>query len=165
MVIHFPIALLTLYSVFEIISIKRVRSLSYWFYVKASLVIFGAGGAVIARQTGELIEDRFVSVKNVVDMHSLWANITVGIFLTLAIIYIIEWIKRDYQSQWLRHKYIAWLWNILVKIQVWLYHRPVLMLAAFVGLVAVTITGALGGSIAHGPDTDPVANFVYHLFF
>lgn len=33
------------------------------------------------------------------------------------------------------------------------------------GLLLITLTGALGGIIAYGPDIDPVASFVYRLLF
>jgi hypothetical protein len=34
---------------------------------------------------------------------------------------------------------------------------------ALIGVLAITITGALGGVIAFGPDIDPAATFFYNL--
>lgn len=36
---------------------------------------------------------------------------------------------------------------------------------ALLGIIAVTITGALGGAISHGANTDPVVQMIYNLFF
>ena len=52
-IVHFPVALLTLYGIFELFSVRRIARKPYWFYVKAVLVIFGALGALAAWLTGE----------------------------------------------------------------------------------------------------------------
>ena len=38
-------------------------------------------------------------------------------------------------------------------------------LASALGLVAVTITGALGGALVYGPDVDPFVSLIYRLLF
>ena len=164
-VIHFPIAFLTLYSVLEIISIKRLQNKPYWFYIKAVLVILGAVAAVVARQTGELlIAASKGPLPRVLELHKLFGTITAALFLVIAFVYVVEWVKKCGSCAWLEHKSSAWLWHIFLKIQGALYRRPVLVLSALAGLATITITGALGGSMVYGPETDPMGKFIYHLF-
>ena len=40
-----------------------------------------------------------------------------------------------------------------------------MLLIALVGIVVITITGALGGAIVYGPEVDPIVSVIYHLFF
>ena len=55
--VHFPIALLCIYSLLELIRFKKVLSRGYLFYTKAILVILGTVGAVAALFTGSIAED------------------------------------------------------------------------------------------------------------
>jgi len=50
--VHFPIALLTIYALLELIQFKKVTSWNPWFYIKASFVVFGAIGTYAALFTG-----------------------------------------------------------------------------------------------------------------
>ena len=164
MAVHFPIALLTFYAVLEIISFKRLRALPYWWYLKAVLVIAGAISAFATRQTGEMIEHDFAYVRNVVEVHALWATITTAVFAVLAICYLIVWISEAYPAELARHIRLAKLWKLLMPVQRFVLRRPVSVLLAACGLVAITITGALGGAISSGPDVDPVVKVVYQIF-
>lgn len=163
MAVHFPIALLTFYSFLEIISVKRLRQLPSFWYLKAVLVIAGAVSALVTRQTGEMIEHEFSFVHNVVEVHSLWATITTGIFSALAICYLVAWIARVVPERVERMGWFKPVWSVLMKIQAFVLNRYVSLVIALAGLAAVTITGALGGAIANGPDIDPVVKIVYQL--
>lgn len=161
--VHFPIALLTLYACLEIISIKRLQALPYWWYIKALIVIAGSLSSFVTLETGSLIEHDFSFVRNVVEVHSLWGYITSFIFAVLAIGYLVGWISRAYPLATERRPWIRPVWNILVSVQRFVLNRYVSLLLALCGLIAVTVTGALGGAISQGPDIDPVVHFVYHL--
>lgn len=163
MAVHFPIALLTFYAFLEIISVKRLRSLDAFWYVKAVLVVAGSLSAFATRQTGEMIEHEFSFVKNVVEIHALWATITTAVFSVLAICYLVAWITRVFPERVERLAWFKPVWNVFLKIQAFVLNRYVSLLIALFGLVAVTITGALGGAIANGPEIDPVVKFVYNL--
>jgi len=41
----------------------------------------------------------------------------------------------------------------------------IVALAALARLIAISITGTLGGAIVYGPDVDLVVSLVYHLLF
>ena len=54
MVVHFPIALLTVYALMELVWSKRLRKNESWLYVKAAFLIIGLLGAYAALSTGEM---------------------------------------------------------------------------------------------------------------
>jgi len=159
--VHFPIALFTLYGVFELVRFSKVQSQPYWFYIKAILVILGTLAAFVTLQTGEMIKRQFPG--KLTETHSFFANITTYFFAAMALAYITSWIERDFKNIPDRFPRFKSLWTILLKIKTILLETKLTPLLALVGLVLITITGALGGSIAYGPDIDPVAKFVYNL--
>ncbi len=84
--VHFPIALLTLYAVCELLPLKALTRQTYWFYVKAVLVITGTLGGVAAYLAGEAIEDQFktASLSSLVETHSTFAITSILIFAILS---------------------------------------------------------------------------------
>ena len=60
---------------------------------------------------------------------------------------------------------VAGIWETLGKIESLVLESFIVALAALAGLIAISITGALGGAIVYGPDVDPVVSLVYHLLF
>lgn len=59
LLVHFPIALLTVYSLLEAVPLKRIQKLPYWFYVKAVLLITGTISILPTILAGLVIEDQF----------------------------------------------------------------------------------------------------------
>lgn len=165
LVVHFPIALLTLYALLEFPRFRALLERPYWFYVKAVLVITGTLGAVVARQSGESIEDKFANVPRlnaVVEAHALTANVTLGIFAVLAVAYALRFATDHPRIQ-------AWTSATragrgLAALSAGIRHGAVAVPLALSGLIALTITGALGGGLVHGPDADPVVALAYRLF-
>jgi uncharacterized membrane protein len=156
LVVHFPIALLTIYAVAELLRFKKINGQTYWFYLKAILVILGAFGALVARQTGEELVEAWrvqgASSSLVVNIHNNWSFIATWIFGVLAIAYFVAWLYREGE---LKHLFGKWCERLVTS---WLI--PVI---ALIGLAAITITGALGGAIVYGPDVDPTVKFIYSL--
>lgn len=142
LLVHFPIALLTIYSLLEIIPFKKIKELPYWFYTKAIILILGSISTVPTLFAGFIIEDQFESQKALVELHSKFAAITSLIYIILASIYIYSWVKKSPASN-----------SVFV------------ILFSVLGLVLLLTTGALGGAIVFGPDLDPFTSFIYHLFF
>ncbi len=160
--VHFPIALLTLYAVCELIPLKALTGQAYWFYVKAVLVITGTLGGVAAYLAGEAIEDQFetAALSNLIEIHSAFAITSILIFAVLALAYKITWINQSSFSLRLQTNSI---WRVATRLAN-LILKPVFRLPlALLGVLAITITGALGGVIAFGPDIDPAATFFYNL--
>lgn len=165
--VHFPIALLTLYAMVEIAGvIPRVRRLAWTENVKEFLVITGTFMAFVTMQTGEMAQELLEkggmdpSLQHLIKTHSLFANISSYVFLVLALIYLIRVIRKQ--------TWVGSIPPIIQKVLHWYMkifnHQEVLLSGAVIGLLSITITGALGGSIVYGPDVDPVAKLVYNLF-
>lgn len=163
--VHFPIALLTVYSILELIRFEKITSQAYYFYVKACILIIGTLGAFASLSTGEMAErsvDR--SLHGLVEMHSTFAAISTWIFVVLSAIYLIIWISKTEYNQKLNNSSFAKIWNIKLNIANKIFNNKVLMVTlAILGLMAITMTGALGGAIVYGPDVDPIVSFFYHL--
>lgn len=145
LLVHFPIALLFTYSVFEIIPLKQIQDLPYWFYIKAILLISGFISILPTLFAGLIIEEQFESLESLVELHSTFGEITATVYGILAVIYIYLWIR---------------------KAQGKLFFPPFIVgILSAIGLILLLITGALGGTIVYGPKLDFFTNFIYGIFF
>jgi uncharacterized membrane protein len=164
-IVHFPIALLTIYSVIEVLRFKKLNNLPYLFYVKAVLLIVGFLGAEIALATGEVAQHllKSPSLRTLIHTHSTYAGIATFIFGVLAVIYLILWVSKT--ECWSKALLKQGTGVILQKIQsvAELLYKNIVPICAVLGLIAITITGALGGAIVYGKDIDPIVTFFYNL--
>lgn len=169
--VHFPIALLTIYAVLEILSLKFVPFSKYardarGLLIKGFLVIVGSISTTAALSSGESAEHSMIKdmkelgiditdFRHLVETHSTYATMTSIVFGVLALSYLSLWLSS------------AWTENpLLKKIDTffsYIRNQYVISILAITGLVLVTITGALGGAITYGPDIDPVVKFIYEL--
>ncbi|MBP7966917.1 hypothetical protein KAZ66_01465 [Candidatus Woesebacteria bacterium] len=191
--VHFPIALLTIYAILEIaipLKIKAFRLFKWdipevsprfekmyqllinpiWISIKAFLVILGTVLTFATLQTGEWAEHMYMSyatdytafaqseVGQLIELHSTFATATVIIFSILAVAYLLRLVPLLVSLPQSMLAVSAKIQNIVLNV----YIAPLL---ALLGIIAITITGALGGAIAHGSDTDPVVQMIYSLFF
>lgn len=164
--VHFPIALMTIYAIAEIVSFTKLKETAYWFYVKAVLVISGTLFAFLSLNTGETAEHLAnKTLRPLIETHSKYANASTWIFGFLALVYVISWIGKTSMSQKLYNSGYAKIWNIKLKGAEWVLGSPIMLILSIVGLATITITGALGGAIVYGPEIDPIVSFIYHLFF
>lgn len=164
--VHFPIALLTVYAIAELLRFKSLREKSYFFYVKAVLVIGGTLSAFLALNTGETAEhlqDR--ALRPLIEIHSTFATVSTWIFVVLALAYLVGLIERSTYNLKLQQSRFAKIWNIKIRVANYILSSYISIVLACAGLIAITITGALGGAIVYGPTIDPIVNYVYHLFF
>jgi len=165
MIVHFPIALLSIYAVMELIRSKKLLRNESWLYVKVAFLILGTLGAFAALSSGEGAADSFGETP-VVEVHQFWATTTTTIFGIIAGLYVIFFIDKFLSEKIPKiAKKTKKYWSIVMKIDNFLLTSFVIVLAAFTGLIAVTITGALGGAIVYGTTSDPIVAFVYGLFF
>lgn len=167
--VHFPIALLVLYSIFECARFRWATDKAYVFYVKAILVISGTLGGFLGLFTGDLAEESYrhkIEFKPLIEVHSTWAAAAVVVYCIISTAYLLAWFE---QSIWFQnhksHHFIISIWPTISGIIKFILKPWVVVLLAIIGLIAVSITGALGGAIVYGPDIDPIVNFTYHLFF
>lgn len=159
--VHFPIALLSIYGFFEIIRIKAWQNTTWIRPLKTALIIIGVTFAYISLSTGELAEhalnDR--SLRDLVEKHAFFADIATYLFLFPAIAYLFEGV--------LATSFATKIPEMIKGIMVWystkLMIAPLRVMLAFLGVLAVFITGALGGAIVYGPEADPFVSFIYKL--
>lgn len=167
MLVHFPIALLTVYCLAEFVRFKRVRELSWYVPVKAVLVVIGAVAAFLARQTGEMLEDAFrgdATLGPIVEAHGDMATKSVIIFGVIAIVYLLTMLGRtDVQSFLGINQLPSWLVRPTT-VATRIVDSPWMILVALFGLSAITVTGALGGGIVYGPDVDPAVKFIFDWY-
>lgn len=142
--VHFPIALLTVYSFFEITPLQRIQQFPYWFYVKASMLLTGFFLILPTILAGLVIEDQFSGQERLIELHSQFGEISAFIYGILTIIYIYLWIKKPQL-------------NLII--------QTIIILLAITGLITLLITGALGGTIVYGQNLDFFTQFIYRLFF
>jgi len=160
--VHFPITLFTIYSLMELVKFKKITTLPYWFYIKALLVILGTAGAYTTLLSGELIEEMFEESSSLVEIHSSLAKITTFLFTFITLLYILSWFQKG-NFGFVKNLRNNLLWIYLLKLQKFILNTWLIILLAFIGLLLITITGALGGIIVFGPDTDPLTKFIYEL--
>lgn len=163
--VHFPVAFLTIYALFELVRMKKLRENTHWLMIKAVLLWVGFLGTLAALQTGEMAED-LVGRNQLIEVHSQWGTITSWIFGVLSLVYALAVLERYFGEkigQALGGG--AAIFKRIAALAAVAQRSPLSLVIALAGLAAVSITGALGGAIAYGPDIDPVVKFVYGLFF
>lgn len=164
--VHFPIAFLCLYSVLELLRFHGLQRQSWWFPLKAVLLIVGSISAFVALQTGELAEEAFEStdLMNVVELHSLFATTSTWIYVALTALYAVRWLDLSGSGTRLPQKFLRF-WNALVRLEQQLFRAPILIVLAILGITGMTFTGALGAVLVYGPEIDPAVSVLYRLFF
>lgn len=163
-VVHFPVALLTIYALMEFVWSRRLKNNISWFYVKAAFLILGLLGGYAGLSSGDVAADSYNGdgARSLIHMHESWANLTTGTFLILAMVYILTYISHTYPK--LFHEYsLEKFWLLLLEVKNIILNTPVKYVIVLFGLVAVTITGALGGALVYGPNVDPIVSFIYNL--
>ncbi len=173
--VHFPIALLSIYAVLECIRYKKLLKQVSFFYIKAFLAVVGFSAGLVAASAGPegsavhswLGYSTFVrpTVRNIVEMHSTFASATLFIFGIIAFSYIVR-LLNDHVSVWAsKNETAKKVWKWLLCIGEYISRPAVVIPLAILGLVAVTITGSLGGAIVYGPNIDPVVSAVFYFLF
>jgi uncharacterized membrane protein len=148
-VVHFPIALLTLYSLFELISIRKLQEKHYWFYMKALLVITGFLGAIAALFTGLLSAGQRIGVDALLALHLRFGIAALVIFGFIALLYILAWFGGA---------------KVFLITSKFLFNRGVMIPLALAGLLAVVITGGIGGAMVYGVGFNPLMTPFFNYF-
>jgi len=146
-VVHFPIAFLLFYGLFELVSVRKLMAKPYWFYVKAVFIILGALGAVASLLTGE---EGIHYGENIalLETHEAFAQATVVVSIFISLIYLVAWFGRD------KFQLVAWKF---------LANRGAMIPLAIAMIALIVITGGLGGAIVYGTDFDPLMKPIFQL--
>ncbi len=163
--VHFPVALLTVYAVFEMLRFRKLLQNQTWFYIKAIFVILGTGAALFAIITGNMAKHfqevaQTVDFRGVVGLHQSYAKLTSVIFGILAAGYAIRWLEMVDFQRFLKYNWLKKLWSLGKIIAKVLTDTNFAWILAVLGLVALTVTGALGGYMVYGDRSDPMIHLV-----
>lgn len=161
--VHVPIAFLSFYSVLELFSIfKGIRKSSTVFNLKSFLLAIGFIGAVIAAAAGDnarFLNSEFLN-PNLVELHEEFAGATEAVFAILTVIYFTMIVTRYRDIRMYLSKFSLRLTALIEKCGVFFFkHFYITVILALIGLVLVSITGALGGALVYGSTSkDPFIN-------
>jgi len=166
MFVHFPVSLLLLYSLLEIIRFKKIHGEPYWFYVKAVVLFAGALGSIATYLTGETAAGLYDGpVPQAIESHSNFGLATVIFFCIMAVLYLVGWLRRKNYTPFQRWQFGQKIWEALVPFEKLLTESNFGIIVALIGGTLISITGALGGLIAYGPENDTVSRIIFETFF
>ncbi len=159
LLVHFPIALLFLYSIIKIIPFKKWFGGFVWKDVERIILLFGVIGAYAAFMTGDIARHLFRPDRNIVEWHEFFATASVWIYSLLLFGEILFILNKKIIPKYLPNILVK-IFIILEKILTNLY---VSSLLALIGLITISITGMLGGVMVYGVNSDPIAPIVLNL--
>ncbi len=157
--VHFPIALLIIYSIIKILPFNSWLPNISWRQIQNLLLSLGVLGAIAADQTGEIAEHLVRPTRALVESHSTFASISIFIYALLLLgefLYIVNPIIN-------KKFHIVPVKRLLSIIEVTLTNKYLSKLLAFVGIIAISVTGLLGGVIVYGVTADPIAPFILNI--
>jgi uncharacterized membrane protein len=160
LIVHFPIALLTIYSILELIRSKTIVEKYNLFYTKILLLFVGILGGFFALQSGDEAShllDR-ASRNNILRSHEMFAQMTIILYSLLAFGYILR-LSKGYLAK-KNFKYMEIVENLSIIIL-----SPIVSISvSIIALITLSITGGLGGILVYGPDADFITNILYKIF-
>ena len=157
-IVHFPIALLTVYCALEIIRIPALVRRAGAFPAKVLLLTVGTIGAAFALLSGDAAQEGYegtAQLAQVIGWHSTFAYVTTGIFVIITFSYLIRWLQNAGIA--------GWIPSAILRLEKDIFRSPVLVMLAIVGFGSLLITGALGGSLVYGKSADPLVGPLYQL--
>lgn len=162
LIVHFPIALLTLYTFCELARFKKLRDNQSWLFFKSALVVLGVLGAGAALGTGETARHINHPTRELVSAHERFAQITTFLFALLAANYALIFLERILASR--TSDFFVGILRTVSRIRIVIFSAPAVIVVALMGFAALVATGALGGLMVYGPTADPLTSFFNSIF-
>lgn len=170
-IVHTPVALLTLFALCEILTIiPSVRRSKSFFWIRAFLLGVGFLATFAATASGDNAWHMNRATVNpyLVHTHEEYAGMTQIAFGILSAIYLLEIFAQDIfrpetrLGAWVLKWRATRIGMIKARLGTWFMRNVwVTILGSLVGLTLVTITGALGGAVVYGPQAkDPVIPWI-----
>ncbi|MEN9614123.1 MAG: hypothetical protein RLZZ347_430 [Candidatus Parcubacteria bacterium] len=157
--VHFPIALLFVYSIIKILPFQKWFPKVSWKHIERALLVVGVGGAFLALATGDTAERLAHANRQLVNAHSTFAGVATWLYGAL----LLGEILSVYNPKIFLKITSASLQKVLSALERFLTRPLFSRVIAFVALVAISITGLLGGVIVYGTTADPIAGFVLNI--
>lgn len=159
-VVHFPVAMLMAYSIIEIISLFSQKRAAKLYTTKTIILWIGAVWGFMALQTGEWTQEFLWISGDLVHTHEEYADKTFFVYAIITVYYIIKtmYIQQIWGKYWVNN--IQAYHSQLTSFFASSVTQVIVTLIAIVWMGLLTITGALGGAIAHGTNNgDPVSDW------
>lgn len=157
--VHFPIALLFSYSIIKILPVGKWLPKVAWKDIERTLLFLGVLGAFAALATGDFAEHLFRPNRQLVEMHSTFAAAATWMYGALLLGEILAILN----PRLLPKVGAAWLRSTLVFLEKILSNPVFSKILAFLALIAIAITGLLGGVMVYGLSADPIAGAVLKM--
>lgn len=157
--VHFPIALLCFYSIIKIIPFGKWFPKVSWKHIERALLIVGVLGAFLASATGDIAENLMKVNRQILNMHSLFAGISTSLYGALLLgelLFLITPLITRYGK-------LTSINKILILIQNVLTGKFISIVLSLLGIMAISVTGLLGGTLVYGVTADPLAGIVLKL--
>src|SRR3989344_923511 len=154
--VHFPIGLLVVYGLLELIRFNKIKNNSYLKFLKGFLSITGLLTAGLAVITGDIAKETLSltpEVSRLIETHETFAQMTFLVFFVLAAAYSIYFIGIS--------KYSKLIPEFIYSIAHFIRESWLTPLIALLGIALITITGGLGADIVYGANIDPVVKAIY----
>ncbi|MBP9803025.1 MAG: hypothetical protein KBD14_01810 [Candidatus Pacebacteria bacterium] len=158
--VHFPIALLFVYSIIKILPVYRWLPNVAWRDIERVLLVFGLGGAYLSLSTGEQAADLSRPNESLVEAHEFFANFSTRMYLLIMIGEVANYLntknftfinKINYLP-----KLIAWIEKVLT-------NKNLVLILVVLGFITLFLTGVLGGVLVYGTTADPLAPFILKI--
>jgi hypothetical protein len=158
--VHFPIALLFIYSLIKILPLRKLFPKVSWKHIELLLLLLGVLGAFAAIYTGGIARHLVnPSNKHLVQMHSLFASISTWFFGALLFGELLSFLNPLIKAK----SKLTQLNDLLLFIEKILTNPLLSKGLAFLGLIAISVTGLLGGVMVYGLSADPIAPLILKL--
>lgn len=157
--VHFPIALLFVYSIIKILPFKKWFASVAWKDIERIFLLLGVFGSFASLATGDTAEHIIKTNHQLVEMHATFAGLSTWIYSILLAGEVILILNISYQSLIKNEK----IKTILNKIGNIINNEIISKILAILGFIAIFITGLLGGVITYGTSADPIAKIVLNL--
>ncbi len=155
--VHFPVALLTIYSLLEIVRLPFFTRRTGIFPVKLVMLVIGTLGAAMSLLTGDAAAEAYEGTAKaaIIEWHSTFAFAATILYAIVTLSYVIRWLGSTPLAGWIPQS--------ILQAERKIFGTPVLVLLATLAFLALLATGILGGSLVYGTSGDPLVTPLYKL--
>lgn len=168
--VHIPIAFLAIYSIITIFQFDRYIKKIAWRDIKLLLILVGVIGAGLSLMTGEMSEHLLRPAHDIVEMHALFAQITTWTYAILLLGEMGSWYIRNVvgsvqleSTDGTNIEKTFRLKKVAQVLHTWVMSPYIATTLSVIALIALVLTGVLGGVMVHGVSADPISPFVLNL--
>ena len=158
-IVHFPIALLTVYTTIKVFPFEKWLPNFNWKHIAHITLFVGVAGAFFALSTGEIAEHLTRPDHKLVETHSTFATIATWMYTLVLVGILLSWLNKKIMPS-LSLRFLTKFSNVIEKI---LSHSYISTLLAIVGFLSLLITGVLGGVMEFGTTADPLAPIILKI--